>query len=636
MKLDADRQGFLKGVPLDDGEAERLLRGIKGDTGRILSLLRGSAALSPSRGRPQAMAAAVPASARAAASRASGAAPTAVPSRRAGATSADRARDPVTGRFTRAAAPTGASGRAAAAQSERRTERMAQAAEAMARTAEAQRRDDKADRAMRQQRGADGRFGAGEGGGSALGEGISGALGASANALDRSEQLDPLIGAIGEVRGVADAARAVVAPIGRAGAGMFGALRGRGESDPPERRPVGWLRRLWRELRLQRRDEAKAAKDTRADLRKLGQKRAAGEGGGFLDSVVGLLPALPRIAAAVGALIPAAITAATVAVANKLADSFVSAMIDKVPSWMGGDKLRGARDAGVLGTNLLNPFAAPGRPSSNLPPEQQLLIAANRAGVDSNLVLNIARKESGLNPDARPMGPGGVPMSSAHGLGQFTDSTWVDAVKRWGEKYGVAGASGMSAEQALALRGDSGLQASLLAELTGENAGRARRAFGRNDPAAVYAMHVLGAGSGDRFLRAARANAQTPLSSLLSADEIGNNPSLFRGKATVGEAMQAMSEAMGATASRSPRAAAMPATARPATPSAPSAPRVPSAPAMPSTPAPPSVDSAPSAPLSGRAMPAVPQASAPVGQDVRDRTIAHVTTGGIGGASPHR
>lgn len=143
--------------------------------------------------------------------------------------------------------------------------------------------------------------------------------------------------------------------------------------------------------------------------------------------------------------------------------------------------------------------------------------AATRAGTDPGIVAQIAAFESGFNPDAAPIAKdasknrvrlfdGRMALSSAHGLGQFTDATWLDTLRKHGGKHGVANASKLTAEQASKLRGDVELQAAMLAELTRENVDRGRALGGKDDAANVYALHNLGGSDGAKFLKALSAN----------------------------------------------------------------------------------------------------------------------------------
>lgn len=146
-----------------------------------------------------------------------------------------------------------------------------------------------------------------------------------------------------------------------------------------------------------------------------------------------------------------------------------------------------------------------------------LVNAAVRAGVDPGLLAKIAHFESKFDPNAAPIDrdssknkvrlfDGRMGISSAHGLGQFTDATWLDTLRKHGAKYGVEGASTLTPAAAAALRGNTDLQASMLAELTAENVAKGRKFGGTDDAASVYALHNLGGGDGRKLLTALREN----------------------------------------------------------------------------------------------------------------------------------
>ncbi|MBP6749154.1 MAG: peptidoglycan-binding protein [Xanthomonadaceae bacterium] len=174
---------------------------------------------------------------------------------------------------------------------------------------------------------------------------------------------------------------------------------------------------------------------------------------------------------------------------------------------------------------------------------ERFVRAANAAGIDPEVMVKIAGFESrGYNPDARPISrnpdlntvrqfDGTMAMSSAHGYGQFLNGTWQEMVNRYGEKYGIEGASTMDRAQANApeLRNNRDLQASMLAEFTRENMERIRGIAGPNPDANVYAMHNLGTQGGERFLRALQDNpdALVTANGLMSNDIVRRNQSLY-------------------------------------------------------------------------------------------------------------
>ena len=62
--------------------------------------------------------------------------------------------------------------------------------------------------------------------------------------------------------------------------------------------------------------------------------------------------------------------------------------------------------------------------------------ASRRTGVDFDYLYNQAKVESGLRPDAKAR------TSSATGLYQFIDQSWLGALKRHGAEHGLGWAAG--------------------------------------------------------------------------------------------------------------------------------------------------------------------------------------------------
>lgn len=138
--------------------------------------------------------------------------------------------------------------------------------------------------------------------------------------------------------------------------------------------------------------------------------------------------------------------------------------------------------------------------------------ASQATGVDFRFLLGTARRESGYNPGAR------AHTSSAAGLFQFVDQTWLATLKRHGAKYGYAryadlisqGAdgryyvSGADARHAVMdLKLDPHAAALMAGELASDHASYLRGRMGR-DPTAgeLYAAHVLGPQGSARLIEA--------------------------------------------------------------------------------------------------------------------------------------
>jgi hypothetical protein len=154
--------------------------------------------------------------------------------------------------------------------------------------------------------------------------------------------------------------------------------------------------------------------------------------------------------------------------------------------------------------------------------------ASEATGVNFSLLVETARRESALNPNAR------AGTSSATGLFQFIESTWLDMVRRFGANHGMAaqaaalrnGADAATRRDILALRSDPELSARMAGELTRENAETLRAALGRAPSAGeLYAAHVMGSRGALRLIEAAANGA--PDAAALFPREAAANRGLF-------------------------------------------------------------------------------------------------------------
>ncbi|MFS2023473.1 conjugal transfer protein TraG N-terminal domain-containing protein [Massilia sp. CT11-137] len=188
--------------------------------------------------------------------------------------------------------------------------------------------------------------------------------------------------------------------------------------------------------------------------------------------------------------------------------------------------------------------------------KHRLVDAAHAAGVDPGVMARIARFESQFRSDARPIAKdeekntvrqfdGVKAISSAYGYGQFTDDSWTDTLKRYGQKYGIADAENLDNRSAAAYRKNEELQAALLAEFTKANVERGRKLGGTNDDANVYALHNLGSGAGPTFLKALAKNPHAQVRTVLGQKVIAGNAALYKdGKITLQDAYNRMGAAM--------------------------------------------------------------------------------------------
>ncbi len=156
--------------------------------------------------------------------------------------------------------------------------------------------------------------------------------------------------------------------------------------------------------------------------------------------------------------------------------------------------------------------------------------AALDTGADFGFLLRQAQVESGLNPDAK------ASSSSATGLFQFIDDTWLTMVRRYGPSHGLGeqarklesgNATPGDRADILKLRKDPQIATRMAAEFASENA-RALQAAGTPQVGAteLYLAHFLGAGGAAKFLNGMR---QSPSASAAAAlpKAAEANPSIF-------------------------------------------------------------------------------------------------------------
>lgn len=114
------------------------------------------------------------------------------------------------------------------------------------------------------------------------------------------------------------------------------------------------------------------------------------------------------------------------------------------------------------------------------------------------------------------------PKSSALGLGQFVNRTWLEMIKRLEPEL----AKGKSDAEILAMRTNAALSQKMTDVYAAENQARLRRVGVPVTPTSTYLMHFAGPGGGVKLMK---ADPNTPVESILNSDAIEANPFL-RGK----------------------------------------------------------------------------------------------------------
>ncbi|MDT0574713.1 lytic transglycosylase domain-containing protein [Croceicoccus sp. F390] len=162
--------------------------------------------------------------------------------------------------------------------------------------------------------------------------------------------------------------------------------------------------------------------------------------------------------------------------------------------------------------------------------------AAQRTGVDFNYLLAQAKLESSLDPAARAR------SSSAAGLYQFIDTTWLATLDRHGAALGLGHAAAavehrdgrhvisdpVLRNEIMALRHDPQASALLAGALANDNRAALSPVLGREpDAAELYLAHFLGAGGATRFLTAMSQDPTQSAVSLLPAPAAANRGIFF-------------------------------------------------------------------------------------------------------------
>ena len=197
--------------------------------------------------------------------------------------------------------------------------------------------------------------------------------------------------------------------------------------------------------------------------------------------------------------------------------------------------------------------------------------ASSATGVDYDFLMKTARRESAMNPSAQAR------TSSAAGLFQFIEQTWLATVKQHGAQHGYGQyadlihkggdgrwrVEGSARNVVLDLRFDPQAASTMAAELTASNAAYLRGRTGREPGAGdLYAAHFLGPGGAATLMQAMSTRPGASAVSLFPQAASANRSIFYReGRAaTVAEVHANLQRTAGQGA---PAAA----TAAPATPS---------------------------------------------------------------------
>lgn len=167
---------------------------------------------------------------------------------------------------------------------------------------------------------------------------------------------------------------------------------------------------------------------------------------------------------------------------------------------------------------------------------QAIATASRRTGVDFSYLMGQAQIESAMNPSAR------ATASSATGLYQFLDQSWLGVVNNHGAEYGMGWAANaiqkspsghyfvsdpQMRQQILDLRNHPETASAMAAELASDNRAYIEQHTGRTaEPVDLYLAHFLGAGGAAKFLNSMVSAPNMAAASLFPA-AARTNPSVF-------------------------------------------------------------------------------------------------------------
>ncbi|WP_267434297.1 lytic transglycosylase domain-containing protein [Sphingomonas sp. GM_Shp_1] len=165
------------------------------------------------------------------------------------------------------------------------------------------------------------------------------------------------------------------------------------------------------------------------------------------------------------------------------------------------------------------------QPVSHARIQSAIALASSRTGVDFGYLLGQAKLESGLNANAR------AGTSSASGLYQFVEQSWLAVLKKHGAEHGLGWAAdsigqsggryyvtGNARSAIMGLRNDPTAASLMAAEHASDNKAALESTLGREaNGTDLYMAHFLGLGGATKFLGTLASNPQASGASLFPA-----------------------------------------------------------------------------------------------------------------------
>ncbi len=181
------------------------------------------------------------------------------------------------------------------------------------------------------------------------------------------------------------------------------------------------------------------------------------------------------------------------------------------------------------------PVDAPATAQSAVPFAEPLKRAAAATGVSFDYLAKTAERESRFDPHAR------AGTSSATGMFQFLDQTWLGMVKQEGARLGLGQEAKAISEDSgrfsvadpamrqkiMALRTDPGVSAMMAGAFAARNSQQLEQALGRKpSEGELYMAHFLGASGARELIQLARTNPDARAASAFG-DAAAANRSVF-------------------------------------------------------------------------------------------------------------
>lgn len=184
-------------------------------------------------------------------------------------------------------------------------------------------------------------------------------------------------------------------------------------------------------------------------------------------------------------------------------------------------------------------IAAPLSPQSAPSVQDALTFASRKTGMDFSYLLDTAQRESGLNTQAKSK------SSSATGLFQFIEQTWLSTLKAHGEQHGFGEeaaaietsengklrvADPAQREAILALRKDAKASALMAAELAKDSRDSLQKTLGRKvNSEELYLAHFFGPRQASNFIKGHEQNPNAAAADVFGPAALANRGVFYDG-----------------------------------------------------------------------------------------------------------